>query len=121
MQPPMHPLPCPGCMPPALGAVRQLGCLEVTWCCVQADHELSGSVVSKVLEAMDVHGRLTLDEFLAIADVSAWLPDPQSIMSGLGASTFEMPLRVLCFDEGLVTSNPSAAALLSFPSHWCTC
>ena len=39
---------------------------------MQADHELSGSVVSKVLDSMDVHGRLTLEEFLAIADVSAW-------------------------------------------------
>ena len=36
----------------------------------KADHELSGSVVSKVLDSMDVHGRLTLEEFLAIADVS---------------------------------------------------
>ncbi|CAL5223981.1 g6593 [Coccomyxa viridis] len=34
----------------------------------KADHELAGSVVSKVLESMDVHGRLTLEEFLAIAD-----------------------------------------------------
>jgi len=41
-------------------------------CCAQAHHELSGSMVSKVLESMDVHGRLTLEEFLAIADVSTW-------------------------------------------------
>ena len=37
----------------------------------KANHELSGSVVSMVLESMDVHGRLTLEEFLAIADVSS--------------------------------------------------
>ena len=37
----------------------------------QADKELSGSVVSKVLENMDVHGRLTLDQFLAIVEVCA--------------------------------------------------
>ena len=37
----------------------------------KANHELSGSVVSKTLESMDVHGRLTLEEFLAIADVSS--------------------------------------------------
>lgn len=41
---------------------------------MQADHELRGSVVSKVLDSMDVHGRLTLDDFLAIADVRARLP-----------------------------------------------
>ena len=37
----------------------------------KAKHELSGSMVSKVLDSMDVHGRLTLEEFLAIADVSS--------------------------------------------------
>lgn len=40
----------------------------------KAHHELSGSIVSKVLESMDVHGRLTLEEFLAIADVRALIP-----------------------------------------------
>ena len=38
---------------------------------LQADKELPGVVVSKVLESMDVHGRLTLDQFLAIVDVRA--------------------------------------------------
>lgn len=41
---------------------------------LQADHELSGSVVAKVLDSMDVHGRLTLEDFVAIADVSFQIP-----------------------------------------------
>jgi len=36
-----------------------------------AKRELPGDVVAKVLEAMDVHGRLTLDQFIAIAEVCA--------------------------------------------------
>jgi hypothetical protein len=38
----------------------------------RAEHELSGAVVSKVLESMDIHGRLTLDQFLAIVEVRSW-------------------------------------------------
>ncbi len=34
-----------------------------------AKRELPGDVVSKVLEAMDIHGRLTLDQFINIAEV----------------------------------------------------
>lgn len=36
-----------------------------------AKRELPGDVVAKVLEAMDVHGRLNLDQFIAIAEVCA--------------------------------------------------
>ncbi|EIE27629.1 hypothetical protein COCSUDRAFT_55621 [Coccomyxa subellipsoidea C-169] len=47
-----------------------------------AKRELPGDVVSKVLEAMDIHGRLTLDQFINIAEaeeiyadtpLAAWL------------------------------------------------
>lgn len=44
---------------------------------IKADHELSGPVVGKVLDSMDVHGRLTLEEFLAIADVRRLIPSHQ--------------------------------------------
>ena len=33
-----------------------------------AHRELPGDVVAKVLEAMDIHGRLTLDQFISIAE-----------------------------------------------------
>ena len=56
-----------------LPALEHFSRAQPPYFCAQADHELSGSVVSKVLESMDVHGRLTLEEFLAIADVSACL------------------------------------------------
>ncbi|BDA48562.1 hypothetical protein COCOBI_12-2420 [Coccomyxa sp. Obi] len=47
-----------------------------------AHRELPGDVVAKVLEAMDIHGRLTLDQFISIAEaeeiyadtpLAAWL------------------------------------------------
>lgn len=39
-----------------------------------AKRELPGDVVSKVLDAMDIHGRLTLDQFISIVEVRTAQP-----------------------------------------------
>lgn len=61
----------------------------------KAEHELSGSVVSKVLDAMDVHGRLTLDQFLAIAEVLS----QQHEALQMHVTRLEASLYLLCVSE----------------------
>jgi hypothetical protein len=77
----------------------------------QADKELPGTVVAKVLESMDVHGRLTLDQFLAIVEV--W--PPRDILSAA-------PCFCLCMATPAPhAANASAARLLRRRCRWDAC